>query len=222
MSLVVKPERRRFTVGGNSTTPLEAGWEMCATEASVAATPDDLPASLDWVAASVPGTVASSFGATHLDQHPEYDAQDWWYRASFEAPGRQGRVLLHFDGLATLAEVWLNGHLIHASANMFVPAAVDVTDKLLGANRLVVVFRSLDHIPTPRRPRPHWKTRLVSKQSLRWHRTTLLGRIRGWTPRISPVGPWRPIWLEVVTDCEVTDEVIHTDWHDGVGSMHLS
>jgi len=30
---------------------------------------------------------------------------------------------------------------------------------------------------------------------LRWFRTTLLGRIPGWTPPVTAVGPWKPIYL---------------------------
>src|SRR5262249_50241792 len=37
---------------------------------------------------------------------------------------------------------------------------------------------------------------LVSDQQLRWYRTSLLGRIPGWSPLAPIVGPWRTVWLD--------------------------
>ena len=139
-----------------------------------------------------------------LDDHDDYDARDWWYRTALkdprEDPDSNERVRLRFDGLATLAEVWVNGTPVLQSDNMFVTYDVDVTDLLLPQNDIAIAFRSLRDAMSERRSRPRWKTRLVEDQKLRWFRTTLLGRIPAWTPAIRAVGPWRPIWLEVVSD----------------------
>jgi beta-mannosidase len=104
--------------------------------------------------------------------------------------------VLHFEGLATLAQVWLNGALILESRNMFEQHRVDVEALLAPENELVICFRSLQAALAARRPRPRWKTRLVRQQQLRWFRTTLLGRIPGWSPPVAPVGPWRSIVLD--------------------------
>jgi beta-mannosidase len=87
---------------------------------------------------------------------------------------------------------------------MFAAARVDVTALLADENELVIAFRSLDAELAQRRPRPRWKTRLVENQSLRWIRTTLLGRMPGWTPTIAPVGPWGPVVLESVSGVDVS------------------
>lgn len=140
--------------------------------------------------AEVPGTVAEE----------NADASDWWYRTSFDA--EPGRRTLRFDGLATLAQVWLNGERILESDNMFRQYRVDV--ELRAQNELVLCFRSLDAALNARRPRPRWKTRLVKHQQLRWFRTSLLGRIPGWTPPIPIVGPYRAIAFEErMTDIEL-------------------
>ena len=173
-------------------------WQLAHTPAQACAAPDELigfPAR--WSAAAVPGTVA---GALHddIDEEGDYDADDWWYRTTFArpeaAPGSRHR--LRFDGLATLAEVWLNGKRIATSRNMFVGQRVDVTGLLVDVNQLAIVFRSLDRELAERRVRPRWKTALVEAQNLRWFRTTLLGRMPGWTPPIECVGPWQPVVLE--------------------------
>jgi beta-mannosidase len=146
---------------------------------------------------------------TDLDAHPRYDALDWWYRCTFPRarllPSPTDRVRLRFDGLATLAEVWLNGHSILSSCNMFVTHGVDVTELLAADNELLIVFRSLDTALGRKRPRPRWKTNLVDQQQLRWFRTTLLGRIPGWTPRLHAVGPWRAVWLEYLSSIDLEE-----------------
>ena len=60
--------------------------------------------------------------------------------------------------------------------------------------------------------------RLVVNQQLRWHRTTLLGRIPAWCPPVAPVGPWRPILLESAGSLRVEEADVHVelDGDDGV------
>jgi beta-mannosidase len=150
----------------------------------------------DWFAAAVPGTVASALRALGQWNHqtpPDLDAQDWWYRSTFTTaePGT-----LCFDGLASLADVWLNGERILSTSNMFRSYRVDVAHALHAENELLLCFRSLTADLKQRRPRPRWKTNLVSNQQLRWQRTSLLGRIPGWSPPVPAVGPWRAVRLE--------------------------
>lgn len=128
-----------------------------------------------------------------------FDAEEWWYRLAFDAPPETGQVrgILGFDGLATLARVWLNGTELLTSANMFVAHEVDVSDILKATgNELLIRFSALDLQLAMRRKRPRWRAPMVEHQQLRWFRTTLLGRTPGWSPPAAVVGPWRDVWLE--------------------------
>ena len=221
-----------------SAVALSEGWEVAATEPGAWATPPagaSLPASgtaaavaacRDWRPAVVPGTVAASIGPDELDAHASYDAHDWWYRVSVPrstwSAGDGGRPRLRFDGLATLAEVWWNGARVLRSDDMFLAHEVDLTGLVEEENELAVVFRSLDAALGARRPRPRWKTKLVEVQQLRWFRTTLLGRIPGWTPRIAPVGPWRAVWAESVGALDVTTLSVRARVEDGDGVVEVS
>mgnify|MGYP003653398840 CR=1 FL=1 len=181
---------------------LEAGWTVTRSAAGQFHDPTQLPDVGEWHDVMVPGTVAEAVGPERLDAHEPYDASDWWYRCRVPAPpgaASSHRVQLRFDGLATLADVWFNGTHVLRSENMFLVHEVDVTDLVTADNEITIVFRSLDAALSERHPRPRWKTNLVSQQKLRWYRTTLLGRMPGWTPALQPVGPWRPVWLEVVS-----------------------
>jgi beta-mannosidase len=201
-------------IGSAPTLWLHEGWRLARTAPGALKDPSSLPGTpVEWHEAVVPGTVAA---AVHQDVNlpGDYDADDWWYQLGFpvlaDGAGARGRKVLRLEGLATLAEVWLNGTHILSSKNMFVTHRVDVTDLLRERNELVICFRSLGKDLEPRRARPKWKTMLVSHQNLRWFRTTLLGRMPGWSPLIAPVGPWAPIGLESIDKLEVKSLRINT------------
>ncbi|GDX83647.1 glycosyl hydrolase [Deltaproteobacteria bacterium] len=207
-------------------------WELIESAAGAWTGPQALPAA-GWRAAIVPGTVAQSVGAG-VDSVTDFDASDWWYRGRFsmaaplrpsatsppQEPGGGSETAIRindssyelvFEGLATLAEVWLNGAPLFTSRNMFRPRAVSVTGLLREENELVIAFRSVKAELAKKRPRPRWKTALVEQQNLRWLRTSLLGRIPGWTPKLAPVGPWRAVRLEAIRSFHVEQLEIRTE-----------
>src|SRR5258706_172016 len=190
-------------IGSIPTLWLHEGWRLARAAPGALKDPGGL-ATLDaqWHNAVVPGTVAAAIHkAIGLPGH--FDEDDWWYQLSFPLPSRSVRHHLRLEGLATLADVWLNGAHILSSRNMFLTHRMDVTDLLRDHNELVICFRSLGEALKEHRPRPKWKTQLVDRQNLRWFRTTLLGRMPGWTPAIAPVGPWGAIAIESPGPVEV-------------------
>ena len=208
---------------GHGSSSLTRAWDLVATTAAAFATPEQLTASAPkWLPAVVPGTVAMSLGAS-LDTVGDYDSSDWWYRCHFQASEVTAGSLqrLRFEGLATLAEVWLNGHLVLLAHNMFLTHVVDVTDLVRADNELNICLRSLDQELSLRKPRPRWKTALVADQNLRWVRATLLGRIPGWTPPIKPVGPWKPVLLETAREIDVRSLDLQATAEGNVGRIRL-
>jgi beta-mannosidase len=180
-------------------------WRICSTTPGRCTAPDQLDG-LDasaWLESPRMGTAAAMLrdaGRWSLDGTPRrFDAEDWWYCTSFVPPtlNADEPLWLGFDGLATVADVWLNGHLILHSSNMFVAHVCEVAALLVaGENRLAIRFHALDPLLAAKRPRPRWRAPMVPQQQLRWHRTTLLGRTPGWSPPVAPVGPVGGIWWE--------------------------
>jgi beta-mannosidase len=178
-----------------------ASWECLSTEPDAIADPSELDGIVDgWLPASVPGTAAAAVREADGAKPAlaiAYDDRDWWFRCRFTVPssGRTSECwMLRLHGLATLADVWLNGvHVLHSEA-MFRAHDIQVAD-LSADNALVIRFAALAPALRTRRPRPRWRTRLVREQNLRWFRTTLLGRMPGWSGFAAPVGPWRPVTL---------------------------
>jgi len=142
----------------------------------------------------VPGTFAAALriaGEWNGETPLVLDGDDIWYRASFAGGGAE---ILHFEGLATVAEVWLNGAPLLLSRNMFLPQRVSV--RTAAANDLHICFRSLANWLAGQKGRARWRPRLVVPSNLRFARTTLLGHMPGWCPTVHPVGPWRPVLRE--------------------------
>ncbi len=204
---------------------LDRGWELAAV-APVSGAAETPPG--PWRPAQVPGTVASSLrdlGLWNLDQAPrDFDAEEWWYRLRFDStPAAAGeRLVLGFEGLATLAQAWLNGAPLVESENMFVRHECDVTGLVRPSNELLIRFRSVSGESKRRRARPRWRTPMVADQQLRWIRTTLLGRTPGWSPPAAPVGPWRPVWLDRRRLVELHDTRLRTRLIDTTGVLEFA
>ena len=102
-----------------------ATWEYRSTSPGAAQDPAAV-AALDptvWRQALVPGTAAGADRQAGLDPDCiDYDAADWWFSCRFSAPAEELRIpnhVLQLEGLATIADVWVNGrHVLH-SQNMF-------------------------------------------------------------------------------------------------------
>ncbi len=187
MSLAQSPWRHR--VDGHDVQPLDHGWEAAVTDGSDP---------LTWRPARVPGTAAGVLRDAGVAIGGDLDGQEWSFRTTFEAaPAGSGEeVVLRLDGVATLAEVELNGERLVDVGSMFESHEVEVGDRLRGTNELVI--RCLPLAPAlevQRKPRARWRTNLVADGRLRWFRTMILGRAPGFAPGPPAVGPWRPVWL---------------------------
>ncbi|EFO33030.1 beta-mannosidase protein [Roseibium sp. TrichSKD4] len=203
---------------------LNEGWSLALTEPDRFLDPEELAdAGLNWVAAKVPGTGAASLAEAGLydpeNPHPLHD-RDVWYRTRFEVE-HPGAKRIVFGGLATIAEVFLNGEKLLETESMFL--AQEVFAKVKDTNTLAICFRALEPRLGKRGPRARWKTQLTATQGLRHFRTTLLGHMPGWCPEVHAVGPWRPITLHdaqapVLSNLKIQSELLP----DGAGRLSVS
>ncbi len=211
---------------------LSKDWYVMAVEPGSIKLPSELAdLSPDWTPAQVPGTVASALRAAGKFKYGEhdFDAQDFWFRClnpTGNSIDATHNLVLNLEGLATLADVYWNDELVLSSDNMFVAHRIDLGSRA-GSDiqqqqhqpRLHIHFKALNTALALRRPRPRWKTRLVAQQQLRWIRTTLLGRIPGWSPPVAPVGPFRAISLEVQPVLRLNHADVRTSLADGDGKI---
>lgn len=200
---------------------LEQGWTLLMTEAGRYYVPADLPRTAFNISASVPGTVAAALTEAGLfdPAHPvPLHDKDVWYRRSL-AGETPGPAVLRFEGLATIAEIFVNGVLTHTCESMFDP--VDLSLHLSGRDELAICFRALQPHLDRKGPRARWRPQMINQQGLRHVRTTLLGHMPGWCPEIHPVGPYRPISLIRPSRDIVSGPRIHADL-DEFGTGHLT
>ncbi len=200
--------------------PLDRGFALALTPPGAATRPGELPASLEWIPAPVPGTVAQALEAAGLWSRarptPLHD-RDAWYRLHL---AHQGRCTLVLDGLATLAEVWLDDRLLLRSESMFRAHRLPV--ELVGGESLYLVFRALAPALATRPSRGRWPVPMIATPGLRHVRTTLIGHMPGWCPPVDIVGPWRGLALvEQTGPLEVRELRLRTGWAGGSARLAL-
>ena len=106
----------------------------------------------NWVVATVPGTVLTSYRNVGAIPNPNYADNifqvsesffnsDFWYRNEFELPANFARekVFLNFDGLNWKADIYLNGDKIGRQEGAFIRGAYDVTNRLVEGKNVVAV-----------------------------------------------------------------------------------
>jgi beta-mannosidase len=176
--------------------------------------------------ARVPGTAAvvepPPSGAAEPDRR--FDECDWWFRTGFDAdPAAESEeVVLELDGIATVADVFLNGERILSSGSMFAQHSIEIGSRLRGENQLAIRCHALAPLLAERRrPRARWRTNLVEAGNLRFFRTMILGRAPGFAPGPAAVGPWRPVRLRRRTGLAVDELTLRTDLRDGLGLLSV-
>ena len=108
----------------------------------------------DWVIATVPGTVLSSYLNVGAIPDPNYGENqllvsdsffyaDFWYRNEFTAPALSDgqRSWLNFDGINWKAEVFLNGEKLGRIEGGFTRGRFDVTGLLLAGRKNALAVR---------------------------------------------------------------------------------
>ena len=174
---------------------LSEGWTLTLTDSDAFETPADIPTDIETLSAPVPGTVAQALeniGQFDRQKPRPLNGHDAWYRLTLICD-QAGPAILRFHGLATIAEIFINGERVAQSVSMF--EALDVPFALTGADEVAVCFRALAPRLDKTGPRARWRPQMMSSQGLRLIRTTALGYMPGWCPEVHTVGPWRAISL---------------------------
>jgi beta-mannosidase len=181
----------------------------------------------EFVAATVPGDVHLDLAEAGMIEEPLHgrnapdcrwmEDKDWWYTREFEvSPGFLGeRVELHFAGLDTTADVWVNGQHVGSHNNMFVPVTLDVTDMIREGRNLVVVRLDVGLRAVEDKPIGKYGAMGTSASDTprMWIRKAQFTFSWDWAPRLLTCGIWR--WVELRTHDRVTlrDVCLRTSLH---------
>lgn len=236
---VIRVSGRLRGIDGHEVHPV-SGWQACATAPNAVADPGS--PLLDWgMRADGPTSTAAAMmraaGTLSLEgpalsgapARGRLDAEDWWFRTRLPSVdlAADDELALQLGGIATVADVWLDGTPLLESNSMFrsherILEAGTVAGAAAAGGELVIRCRALDTLLAARRPRPRWKAPMVENQQLRWFRTTLLGRTPGWSPPVAPVGPWRAVRLERRRGVAVDDLSLRTRLEGATGVVDVT
>jgi hypothetical protein len=109
----------------------------------------------DWLRATVPGTVLTTFVDRGVYPDPDYglnnlaipeslNKQDYWYRARFAVPQdivAGHRLTLTFHGINYKAAVWLNGKFLGTITGAFIRGVFDATDIVKAGDGNILAVR---------------------------------------------------------------------------------
>lgn len=187
-----------------------------------------------YIPAFVPGDLYSDLLRNQKIEDPYYrdnelealklSARDYEYRTVFSVGNdicEKERVLLRFEGIDTLADIFLNGEWLGHADNMHRTWEYDVKEVLrVGENTLSVEF----HSPTEYIRERYAKRRLDgtsdAMRGFPYLRKAHCMFGWDWGPRLPGVGLWRPVSL-VAYDTARIDSTYVTQKH-GEGTVEIS
>ena len=133
-----------------------------------------------------------------------------FYIKEFEYSGEYAAPELVFEGLDTIAEIYLNGKKVGRTDNMFIPHSFEVKSALkLGKNELAVHIR-----PAVIEARKYAHT--ANESSQRYNSESIYIRkaphMYGWDimPRIVSLGIWKPVYIVDKKPERITEFFIYT------------
>ncbi len=147
------------------------------------------------------GELPEPFYAANIRRLRPLETHEWWYTRVFQAPESLGGLpwRLVFDGLDTLAAVWLNGACLGQADNMLVEHVFDATGALRPGEQNELVVRLGSALNAAR-------AYAYDAGSMSWERREeglfirKASHVWGWDimPRAVSAGIWRSVRLEPV------------------------
>lgn len=162
------------------------------------------------IPACVPGNVEIDLLNAGIIENPEignnvyklrkFETFQWWYRVCFDKPEipDKHQLILRFEGIDCIADIWLNDQNIGRTENMFVEHLFQVTDLLNEKNELFVCIHSAV-LEGRKYDREFWGVRYdaLGGESVNIRKAA---HSYGWDilPRLVSAGIWRDVKLEVL------------------------
>lgn len=139
------------------------------------------------------GRIEDPYYAENLHRMRKYLEEEYIYRTKFLLSEIDNNVSIIFDGIDTYSEIYINGHLLGKTENMFLQYRFLITDKVkIGEN--VVEVRMLPHsrfIDEEYHGRGVFNTKRLQLRKAQCH----FGW--DWAPDLSGYGIWLPVRLEI-------------------------
>jgi len=228
-----------LAIAADGAVPLETGWSVTLDDfvtfaggagtdgASLSGTSVD---TVDWLPATVPGTVQADLvaqghlpdpvsGFNNLNIPEALSRHAWWYRRPFRIPGgldsgRGRHIWLEFDGVNHQAVAWIDGTEVGTVTHPFARAAFDVTAALAGRrdHALAVQVNPMPHPGTPGDKGSNGDTFVQSGSLYLDSPTYLAASGWDWMPAVRDraTGIWNHVRLRSTGDAVIGDPHVLT------------
>lgn len=162
------------------------------------------------------GLIDDPFHGTNVTSLRRYEYVHMWYGRYFDYTGNTKDATLVFEGIDTVAEIYLNGTLIGQTDNMLIPHRLDATSLKEGRNELVVHILPCLLVARERPSAPGDNALPYNYASLRLRKAA---HMFGWDimPRAISGGLWRDVWVECRSGDYIEDTYLYTMKTEGEG-----
>jgi beta-mannosidase len=130
----------------------------------------------------------------------DYEGHRWFFRKSFKAPAidPSEQLCLVFEGIDTIAEVFLNGESLGKTRNMLIPHSFEIGNCVRHGEENELIVR-IDPVVVAGREREAEPCEFVNGFTER-AAIRKAAHMYGWDilPRIVSAGLWRPVYLQTV------------------------
>lgn len=182
-----------------------------------------IPKLKSWQNAVIPGTIHTDILNAEIIQDPFYADNEstlqwiskcnWIYSTKFDIPlgfSNEHKTTLVFEGLDTIADIYLNDKLILKSENMFIKYDVEVSDILKRkSNILKIIFYS--PVESAKKLEEKYGKLQVELESSRVYlRKAQYSFGWDWGPVFPTMGIWKSVYLEQKDDITINDIVFRT------------
>ncbi|TBL80121.1 beta-mannosidase [Paenibacillus thalictri] len=130
--------------------------------------------------------------------------QDWIYRTVFKHTEPGKKAYLHFKGLDTLVDIFLNGTHLAYHNDMYVPIRLEVTELLRESNELVLHFHSVHEFIKHAELPEEWQGKMRPSRLIRKSEHDFVDYL-GPKPYVTRVGIYDKVLLEVIDGIEITE-----------------
>ena len=205
---------------------LDGKWKLKIGDKFSPSTPKEI-IKKKWIHAEVPGTIHTDLLRNKLIEEPFYSnneiklswiaESDWSYKTVFDLPFTKDdtAVKLNFEGLDTIAKIYLNGNHVGNSKNMFLKYGYDVAQYLKQKkNELEIFFESPINYSL-REEIEHGKLQAALNSSRVYIRKAQYSFGWDWGPQLPPIGIWKDIRLEGYTAARLDQVHLRQRHEDG-------
>jgi beta-mannosidase len=159
------------------------------------------------------GRIPDPFLSANESKVQWVETKTWEYQTTFtltKAQLKEKHIELHFDGVDTYADVYLNDVLLLQCEDMFLTYSLDVKHLVKKTNKLRVVFHPAEQLIARNRNTSAIKTypggdRVFIRQAQYQYGWD-------WGPRLVTCGIWKPVRVRGWSDMRISDVVYKTDF----------